>query len=164
MRRWQNSPRYQRALQKIAALQPHHRAILQTVSADPQFAAEKMRKGIQSMITRTSNDSRERNFTALQKERGRRNAMADRSLSYDKGQGKKALALSLGNLGLSTYGGIKQRERDKKIMDQLEKMNARYDLAGTNKEIREMDRLKTLGIHRYKNYQGDYPNYLDAEQ
>ncbi|MBW2178763.1 MAG: hypothetical protein JRG81_00080 [Deltaproteobacteria bacterium] len=171
MRSWANNPRYQRARQKIMTLRPEHRAILSTVSADPEFAAENMRKGIQSMILNTQNTNRERGFKSLQKERKRRNilsdkrvAMADRDLSYGKGQGKKAFAIGLGNLGLSSYGAHKQKGRDDKILEELETMNDRYDNAGLNRGIRDMDRLGTLGIHRFKNYRGDIPDYLDMEQ
>jgi len=126
------NPRYMRTKQKIMALRPEHKAILSTVSAEPEFAAEKMRKSIQSMILNTQNTGRERRFAATQKERKRRNAMADRALDYDKGQGKKAFALSLGNLGLSAYGAHTQRERDDKILDELETMGTRYDVADIN--------------------------------
>ncbi|MCK5602907.1 hypothetical protein KAR91_13580 [Candidatus Pacearchaeota archaeon] len=127
------NPRYMRAEQKIRALRPEHRAILSTVSAEPEFAAENMRKGIQSMILNTQNTGREKRFTATQKERTRRNAMADRALSYDKGQGKEAFALSFGNLGLSAYGAHKQQEYDDKILDEFETMGTRYDVADINK-------------------------------
>ena len=134
MRSWANNPRYQRAMKKIAALQPHHRAILQTVTADKNFADEAMRKSIQSMITSTGNISRERNLglrksnqATREKITAARNAMARRDLDYNKGQGKKAFAIGLGNLGLSGLGSWKQRQRDKDYMDIIRKMAVNYD-------------------------------------
>lgn len=147
-----SNPRYMRARQKIMALRPEHRAILSTVSAAPEFAAESMRKGIRSMLLKTQNTNRERGFKSLEKERGRRNTladrragMADRALDYGKGEGKKAFALSLGNLGLSAYGAHKQNEYDDNILDTLETMGTRYDVADVN---------STWGLTRDDPYKG----------
>ena len=164
MKSWANNPRYMRAMQKIAALRPEHRAILQTVTADPQFADERMRKSINSMIQATANTSRGKNLALRKKDFGKRVAMKERDLDYNKGQGKKALGLGIANLGLSSYGGVKQRQRDKKLMDLIDTETNRYKTAGINRDIDEMDRLGTLGIHRFRNYRGGIPDYLDEEQ
>lgn len=135
MRSWANNPRYQRSMQKIAALRPEHRAILQTVTADPQFADERMRKSIQSMITKTGNVNRERNFGLTKRITEGRNAMNRRNLSYNKGQNKHALALGVANLGLSTVGGIKQRKRDQEILDDIRDRKKRYQQIDTDRAL-----------------------------
>ena len=130
MRSWKNSPRYQRSLQKIAALRPEHRAILNTVSLDPQFADEKMRRTIRSLITKTGNVNRNRNLALNQDIAGGRNAMRRRSMSYERGQGGKALALGMANLGLSAAGAYGKRKKDAEISDALKALTRKYTGAG----------------------------------
>jgi len=141
MRNWQNSPRYMRAMQKINRLRPEHAAILQTVTADPQFADENMRKSINSMLQKTANTGRERtyglnrkNFELIKEINAGRNAMNRRDLSYNKGQGKKALGLGVANLGLNAVGGVAGRKRDKELADMIEAITRRYKGPQTGQE------------------------------
>lgn len=164
MKSWANDPRYQRSMQKIAALRPEHLAILQTVTADPQFADERMRKSINSMIQATANTSRRKNLDLRKEGFGKRVGMIERDLDYNKGQDKKAFGLGVANLGLSGYGGYKQGQRDKKLMGMIDAMTKRYETAGINSEIAGLDRSGGLGIDRFRNYSGPFPDWLDKEQ
>lgn len=149
MRSWQNSPRYQRAMQKIAALRPEHRAILQNVTADAGFADERMRKSINSMIQATANTSRRKGLDLRKEGFAKRVGMAERDLDYNKGQSKKAFGLGLANLGLSGYSGLKQRQRDKELMDRIDAMTKRYQMAGISPELLEQPEI---GLRRRGNY------------
>ena len=122
----ENSPRYMRAMQKINRLGPEELALFRNVTADPAFASENIRKRLQSMITRTGRDSRERNFALRKEMAGSRRAMADRSQSYNKGQSSKALGLGIGNLALSAASGAAERKRTKEIMAILKERANRY--------------------------------------
>lgn len=149
MRSWANNPRYMRSMQKIAALRPEHRAILQTVTADPQFADERMRQSINSMIQATANTSREKRFALTKKVTADRRRVAEKDLKYDKKQGKRAFGLGVANLGLSTVGGIKQRKRDEEMTDYMYDMKKRYQLAGISPELEEQP---SIGLKRRGGY------------
>lgn len=141
MRSWQNSPRYMRAMQKINRLRPEHAAILQTVTADPQFADEEMRKSIQSMVTKTGNVARQKNLGLRKTNQahrelitGKRNAMAERDRDYNKGQGKKAFGLGIANLGLNAVGGVARRKKDKELADLIAAITRKYKGPQTGQE------------------------------
>jgi len=149
MRSWANNPRYMRAQQKIAALRPEHLAILQTVSADASFADEAMRRQIQSMITKTGNVGRQRDFDLRKKIASDRATADAKNLKYNKKQGKRAFGLGVANLGLSTIGGIKQRKRDEEMTDYMYDMKKRYQLAGISPELEEQP---GIGLKRRGGY------------
>lgn len=121
-----NDPAYQRAIQKIAALSPEDRAVLDTVQADEAFAADDMRKQISAMAA-AADKSRSRRSLSLSNKRLDRNVgLANERLDYAKKQDATAEGLGWANIGLSGVTGAADLHGKRKRAKQFDELIGLY--------------------------------------
>jgi len=123
--KWLNNPRYQKAVQKMARLDPTRRAILDTVIADTAFADQDMRNRLALMnlearkLSQTRDiDLREKQM-ALNKQRADQNYnLAQNQMDFSKDEADTAENLGWFNIGTGALGGLgelAQKKRQEKM-------------------------------------------------
>lgn len=101
---FRTSPRYQRAIQRMARMSPEQRAIINTMSLDEGFASEEMRKKLGSMQLAADKEAR-----AKQLELGERGLkLKKREFQFTKKMLPIATAIGVGQVGASTYMGLQE--------------------------------------------------------
>ena len=107
---WINSPRYQRVIQRLQAMQPWQRAIFTSAGADRAFASDEMRSKIAALNAATLKKSREE---ALDLKRRRFKMYSDldqREYDIGRKQGRLSEYLGYGNVALSGLLGLQEAD------------------------------------------------------
>ena len=127
--RWLNNPRYQKAVQKMARLDPTRKAILDTVIADEAFADQDMRNRLAMMQLAAQKTANQRNLDmgekrmAFNKERADVGyGLASEKFNIDKSDSNLAENLGYANIGLSGlrgYTDLKEKQRKTKQLNEL---------------------------------------------
>ena len=110
---WKDNPRYQRLVQRIGAMRPEQRAILNSAAVDQAFGSEAMRRHLQSLSTAADEKFRNKALSLKEKELDVSKSLADQSLEMDKKQSRLGTAIAAANIPISGYFGMKQMDRDK---------------------------------------------------
>ncbi len=116
---WASDPRYQRIIQKISAMGPEQKAILDSAAADAAFGDEAMRKHLWSLRQAATDKARGRGLGLEQRSLDIRKKHADvmyglkkKGLDFAKDQSRKGTYLALANIPLAGFFGYKQMQRD----------------------------------------------------
>ena len=134
--RWLNNPRYQRAVQKMARLDPTRKAILDTVIADEAFADQDMRKRLAMMQLAAQKTAHQRNIGLNERRIGLQEGelafkkdradvgydMASDKFRMDRNDANLAENLGYANIGLSGlrgYTDLKEKKRKTKQLQDL---------------------------------------------
>lgn len=121
---FQDNPRYERMIQKLSALRPDQKAIVDTAMLDEAFAGEAMKKHLASVSTAADIANRKKALDIQEKGMGlRTNLLRDR-MDFDKGQQRWGTAISAANIPIAGYLGY-------------EKMQADTEEARKNREFRD---------------------------
>jgi len=106
------TPRYQRMIQKISALRPDQRAIVDTAMADEAFGSEAMRKQLASMGIAADLSNKKKSLDLSEQAIGlRRNLLKD-AMDFGNKQEKWGTAIGVANLPLAGYFGYQQANRN----------------------------------------------------
>jgi len=103
---FRTSPRYQRAIQRLRRMSPEQRAIVSTISLDESFAGGEMRQKLQSMEAAADKEARATSLELGEKKLG----LKTREFRFAKKQLPIATAVGVGQVGASTYLGLKEIE------------------------------------------------------
>jgi hypothetical protein len=134
--RWLNNPRYQKAVQRMARLDPTRQAILDTVIADEAFADREMRTRLAMMKLAAQKTANQRNLDLNERriglQEGRlahdkaradaRYGIAEEKFDISKGQSDLAENLGWANIGLSGlrgYTDLREKKRKTKYLQDL---------------------------------------------
>lgn len=116
---FQSNPRYQRMIQKIGALRPEQRAIVDTAMADEAFGSEAMRKQLASMKIAADLENREKALENRGKALdlseqaiGLRTNLLKDAMDFGDKQEKWGTAIGVANLPLAGYFGYEQSKRN----------------------------------------------------
>ena len=107
---WIDSPRYQRVIQRLQAMQPWQRAIFSSAGADRAFAGEEMRNKIAALNAASLKESREESL-ALDRSRlefGKR--MSGKKYKMGRKEGRLSEYLGYGNVALSGLLGLREAD------------------------------------------------------
>jgi hypothetical protein len=110
---WQDNPRYQRLVQRISAMRPDQRAILNTALVDEGFANDAVRKHLASLAMAADKKYQDRALSLENKQIDIRHSLAQQELDQENKQGRIGTALAAANIPISGYFGMKQMDRDK---------------------------------------------------
>ena len=134
--RWLNNPRYQKAVQKMARLDPTRKAILDTVIADEAFADADMRNRLAMMQLAAQKTANQRNIGLNERRIGLQEGelafkkdradvgydMASDKFRMDRNDANLAENLGYANIGLSGlrgYTDLKEKKRKTKQLQDL---------------------------------------------
>lgn len=107
-----DNPRYQRMIQKISALRPDQRAIVDTAMADEAFGSQAIKKQLASMGLAADIANKKKSLDLSEQAMGlRRNLLKD-ELDFGNEQEKWGTAIGVANLPLAGYFGYKQANRN----------------------------------------------------
>lgn len=99
---FKTSPRYQRAIQRMARMSPEQKAIISTMSLDESFADEEMRRKLKSMGMAAEKESRAKGLELGERSLG----LKEREFGFTKRMLPVATAVGVGQVGASTYMGL----------------------------------------------------------
>jgi len=102
------TPRYQKYIQKLQAMTPDQKAVLNSVMGDESMANDEIRKQIQGMQMAANKKSQTENIGLRRKATDAITALSREELDYSRGQSRTAEGLGLLNLGASTALGYKR--------------------------------------------------------
>jgi hypothetical protein len=108
---FQDNPRYQRYIQKIQAMRPDQRAILDTTLADETFADEAMRKQVRSLAIAADLANRKKSLDLKEQAIGLRTNLIRDRMDEDKKQGRLGNAIAMANVPLAGYLGYQNLQR-----------------------------------------------------
>lgn len=134
--RWLNNPRYQKAVQKMARLDPTRKAIMDTVIADEAFADRDMRNRLAMMQLAAQKTANQRNIGLNERRIGLQEGelafkkdradvgydMALDRFRMDRSDANLAENLGYANMGLSGlrgYTDLKEKKRKTKQLNEL---------------------------------------------
>lgn len=122
MRAWTESPRYQRAMQRLARMSPEQKAILNTMSLDETFAGEEMRRKVKSMQLAADKEARARSLKLGE----RRLGLKERAFKFTKRQLPITTAISGAGVITSGYLGYQKMMADTERARQLRHITGLY--------------------------------------
>jgi hypothetical protein len=134
--RWLNNPRYQKAVLKMARMDPTRKAILDTVIADEAFADAEMRNRLAMMRLAAQKTANKRNLSLNERRIGLREGelqfkkdradvgygIAEERFDIAKDDADLAEKLGYANIGLSGlrgYTDLKEKQRKTKQLQGL---------------------------------------------
>lgn len=112
---FRNRPRYQRARQKVAAFQPHQRAILNAIigDVDQAFIDDEMKRRLWYMRMGQRKKLADREFAALRKYRSDRIDLARDIQNWEKRKDTLSDVIAAFGVPLGYYQGLtEQREKE----------------------------------------------------
>lgn len=122
MRGWRESPRYQRAIARLARMSPDQKAILSTMSLDEGFAGEGMSQKIKSMQMAADKETR-----ATSLKLGKRSlALKERAFKFAKRQLPIATAIGVAGVATSAYTGYQRMKVDTQRAEELKRLRGLY--------------------------------------
>ena len=107
-----DSPRYQRMIQKIGALRPDQRAIVNTAIADEAFGSEAMKKQLASMGIAADLANKKKALDIEEQAMGLRTNLLEDAMDFGNEQERWGTAIGIANLPLAGYFGYKQANRN----------------------------------------------------
>ena len=111
--RFLDLPRYQRQIQRIQALGPEERAILNTSMVDAAFGANEMKKRLQAMATAADVKAKTKSLEMAKREMDVGFELGREAQDFRKGQQRLGTAISIANIPIAGILGYKQAKRDK---------------------------------------------------
>ena len=122
MRGWRESPRYQRAIQRLARMSPEQKAIFSTMSVDKAFAGEEMSRKVKSMQMAADKETR-----ASRLKLGKRSlGLKERAFKFAKGQLPISTAIGVAGVATSGYLGYQKMKVDTGRAEELKRLRGLY--------------------------------------
>lgn len=109
---FQSNPRYQRMIQKIGALRPEQRAIINTAIADEAFGSEAIKKQIASMGIAADVANKKKELDIEEMGMGLRRNLVEDAMNFGNEQERWGTAIGIANLPLAGYFGYQQANRN----------------------------------------------------
>ncbi|WP_028316691.1 hypothetical protein [Desulfatibacillum aliphaticivorans] len=117
----ENNPRYQRAIQRLAAMDNRQRAILDLVAADKGFAAPGMAREIAGMVRAADQKFAQKQFAESQRRTKEAFSLHEDALDFEQGQGALAEGVGLADLVVGGALGHQQMELNQELANQTRK-------------------------------------------
>lgn len=119
---WTESPRYQRAVQRINRMSPTERAVWDSRIADESFATEEIRGRLHSMRA-----AADKQFATERLKLGERGlGLKEREFRFQKGQLPIAYGIGAAGVLASGYYGYRKQQSDTESAERLRRLQALY--------------------------------------
>lgn len=127
---YRDTQRYQRLLQKYAAMRPEQRAVVNTALADMAGASEQARAELQALQLARQMENQNRNLAMNQQAYDEQLALQNEKMDYQNQQDNTANALAAVGLGGQGMLGYMDGQAAKKRARRLDMLAGRYPVIG----------------------------------
>lgn len=112
MIQYQDNPRYERIIAKIAAMRPEQRAIFDTAMADKAFAGEAMQRHLRGFVDAADARNKSRSLDLRERGLNLQTGLANQAMDYSRKQNRIGNVIGAAAIPISGFFGYKQMKRD----------------------------------------------------
>ena len=119
---FQDSPQYQKMLQRISTMRPEQRAILNSAAVDEKFGNEAMRSHLQGLINAAELKNKRTSLDISLTGSNERYNIAKEGMEFENKQNRMANIIGAAGVPLNAYLGYKQMKRDETEIGEVKKL------------------------------------------